>query len=154
MRSPRRLTLLPQVQLSLLSQLPLESGQIESCRELGVTPIGYSPLALGVLSGKYDEGTLPEGPRSLIFKALLPSCRPLLSTLREIAQARGVSMSAVAINWCMGKGCLVIVGMKSPMQVADNLAALTFTLGTAEVDELERAAAKAKKATQNIFQTV
>ena len=89
MRSPRRLTLLPQVQLSLLSQLPLESGQIESCRELGVTPIGYSPLALGVLSGKYDEGTLSEGPRGLIFKALLPSCRPLLSTLREIAQARG-----------------------------------------------------------------
>jgi pyridoxine 4-dehydrogenase len=146
--------LLPQVQLSLLSQLPLESGQIESCRELGVTPIGYSPLALGVLSGKYDEGTLPEGPRGLIFRALLPSCRPLLGTLREIAQARGVSMSAVAINWCMGKGCLVIVGMKSPEQVADNLAALTFTLGTAEVDELERAAAKAKKATQNIFQTV
>ena len=65
-----------------------------------------------------------------------------------------MTMSAVAINWCMGKGCLVIVGMKSPMQVADNLAALTFTLGTAEVDELERAAAKAKKATQNIFQTV
>ena len=62
-------------------------------------------------------------------------------------------MSAVAINWAMGKGTLVIVGMKTPAQVADNLQALTFQLGGAEVDELERAAAKAKKATQNIFQT-
>ena len=143
-----------QVQLSLLSQLPLESGLLDECADLGITPIGYSPLALGVLSGKYSaDGALPEGPRGLIFKALLPSCAPLLGVLREIAEVRGVSMSAVAINWAMSKGTLVIVGMKTPAQVADNLQALTFSLSGAEVDELERAAAKAKKATQNIFQT-
>ena len=39
------------------------------------------------------------------------------------------------------------------LQVRDNLKALTFKLSTAEGDELERAAASAKKATQNIFQT-
>ena len=44
-----------QVQLSLLSMLPLENGLFDACKELGVTPIGYSPLALGLLSGKYDE---------------------------------------------------------------------------------------------------
>ena len=144
-----------QVQLSLLSTLPIESGLIEECRELGVTPIGYSPLALGVLSGKYDAaaGRLPSGPRGLIFKQLLPSLQPLLGTLREIAKARDVSCAAVAINWAMSKGCLVIVGMKTPEQVADNMEALTFTLSGAEVDELERAARGGKKATQNIFQT-
>jgi len=142
-----------QVQLSLLSTLPIESGLLDECAELGVTPIGYSPLGLGVLSGKYDEGRLPEGPRGLVFRALLPSCKPLLGTLREVATAHDVSMSAVAINWAMRQGCLVIVGMKSPEQVRDNLAALTFTMSGAEVDELERAAASAKKATQNIFQT-
>ena len=144
-----------QVQLSLLSTLPLDSGLLEECAELGITPIGYSPLALGVLSGKYggDDGVLPRGPRGLLFKQLLPSLRPLLGTLREVADARGVSMSAVAIAWAMSKGALVIVGMKTPEQVADNLAALTFELSGAEVDELERAARSGRQATQNIFQT-
>ena len=142
-----------QVQLSLLSTLPIESGLLDECADLGVTPIGYSPLALGVLSGKYDEQRLPSGPRALVFRALLPSLKPLLGTLREIGARRRVSMSAVAIQWAMGKGALVIVGMKTPQQVRDNLQACTFALSSAEVDELEAAARKAKPATQNIFQT-
>jgi pyridoxine 4-dehydrogenase len=142
-----------QVQFSLLSTLPLESGLFEACDELGVAPIGYSPLALGVLSGKYNAERLPDGPRGLIFKALLPSCLPLLATLREVAAARRVSMSAVAINWAMCKGGVVIVGMRTPEQVKENLGALSFCLSTAECDELEHAASGARKATQNIFQT-
>ena len=35
------------------STLPVESGLLEACAELGVAPVGYSPLGLGVLSGKY-----------------------------------------------------------------------------------------------------
>ena len=93
------------------------------------------------------------GPRGLIFKALLPSCAPLLGTLRELAEAKGVSMSAVALAWAMSKGTLVIVGMRTPAQVADNLQALRVSLSGAEIDELELAAKTAKKATQNIFQT-
>ena len=142
-----------QVQLSLLSTLPVESGLLDACAELGVTPIGYSPLGLGVLSGKYDERNLPDGPRGLIFRALLPSCRPLLATLREVAAARQVSVSAVAINWAMSKGAVVIVGMKTPEQVRENLGALGWRISGAESDELERAARLAKTATQNIFQT-
>ena len=53
-----------------------------------------SPLGLGVLSGKYDERNLPDGPRGLIFRALLPSCRGLLATLREVAAARASVWSA------------------------------------------------------------
>lgn len=143
-----------QVQLSLLSTLPIDSGLIDECKDLGVTPIGYSPLALGVLSGKYDAaGRLPSGPRGLLFKQLLPSIQPLLSCLDEIAKEKGVSSSAVAIAWSMSKGVLVIVGMKTPEQVADNLQALTIRLSSAEIDELEAMARKGKQATQNIFQT-
>ena len=64
---------------------------------------------------------LPNGPRSFLFKQLLPSCKPLLATLREVATQRQVSMSAVAIAWAMSKGVVVIVGMKSAEQVKDNL---------------------------------
>ena len=60
----------------------------------------------------------------------------------------------MAINWCMSKGALVIVGVKTPQQAADNLGALGWQLSRAEVNELEVVARKVpKKATQNIFQT-
>ena len=106
--------------LTARSLLPLRvAGLLEECADLGVTPIGYSPLALGVLSGKYSAERLPSGPRALVFKALLPSLRPLLGTLNEVAAARRVSPSAVAIAWAMSKGVLVIVGMRTPEQVSD-----------------------------------
>ena len=71
----------------------------------------------------------------------------------EVAAARQVSVSAVAINWAMSKGAVVIVGMKTPEQVRENLGALGWRISGAESDELERAARLAKTATQNIFQT-
>ena len=67
--------------------------------------------------------------------------------------ACAVSVSAVAINWAMSKGAVVIVGMKTPEQVRENLGALGWRISGAESDELERAARLAKTATQNIFQT-
>jgi len=134
--------------------MPLESGLLEASAELGVTPIGYSPLSLGLLSGKYDENTLPTGPRGILFKQILPGLSPLLGTLREVAEARETTMSAVAINWCMCQGALVIVGVRTPEQAADNLAALGWRLSGAEIDELTAVASRVpKKATQNIFQT-
>jgi pyridoxine 4-dehydrogenase len=143
-----------QVQFSLLSTLPLESGLFEACAELGVTPIGYSPLALGLLSDRYDEDNLPQGPRGLLFRQIYPGLKPLLGTLREVAKERGKSVPQVAINWCMSKGAVVIVGVKSAAQAEENLGALGWELSGAECAELEAAAKKVpKKATQNIFQT-
>ena len=143
-----------QAQFSLLSTLPLESGLFEACAEMGVVPIGYSPLALGLLSDKYGEGTLPPGPRGLLFKEILPGLRPLLGTLREAASARGKTVGQVALNWAMSRGALVIVGVRTAAQAEENLGALGWRLSGAEMDELERAAAKVpRKATQNIFNT-
>ena len=74
--------------------------------------------------------------------------------MREIAAARGKSVSQVAINWCMCKGAVVIVGIKNAAQAEENRGALGWELSGAEQLELEAAAAKVpKKATQNIFQT-
>lgn len=63
-----------QFQFSLLSRQPMDNGLIETCQELGVAPIGYSPLGLGLLSGKFtgnlevDAAALPRGPRGFLFK--------------------------------------------------------------------------------------
>ena len=142
-----------QFQFSLLSTLPLETGMLEACADLGVAPIAYSPLGLGVLSGKYDLDNLPSGARGLLFKALIPSCGPLLGTLRAIGDERGVSMSSVAINWAMSKGAIVIVGLRSVGQALESADSLSFRLDDGEVEDLERSAKSARRATQNIFQT-
>eukprot|EP00669_Euglena_mutabilis_P002537 TRINITY_DN1318_c0_g1_i2.p1 TRINITY_DN1318_c0_g1~~TRINITY_DN1318_c0_g1_i2.p1 ORF type:complete len:359 (-),score=46.05 TRINITY_DN1318_c0_g1_i2:127-1203(-) len=54
---------LNQVQFSLLSTAPLDTGLVEVCGELGITVVAYSPLALGTLSGKYTLS--PDGRRAV-----------------------------------------------------------------------------------------
>ncbi|KAK9277394.1 hypothetical protein L1049_006937 [Liquidambar formosana] len=58
------------------------------CDSLGIRLISYSPLGLGMLTGKYTPSKLPRGPRALLFRQILPGLEPLLSSLREIAQRR------------------------------------------------------------------
>lgn len=92
---------LAQVQLSLLSWGPQQQDLVATAKELGVTVIAYSPLGLGMLTGRYSAGgagqaQLPEGPRGNLFKGILPSCRGVQSCLKEIAESRGVSQSQVS----------------------------------------------------------
>jgi pyridoxine 4-dehydrogenase len=145
-----------QVQYSLLSTYPVTQLQLKDvCDELGIKLIAYSPLALGILTGKYSEkGTFPKGIRGLLFRQLLPGSRSLLSCLREIAQAKDKTMSQVAINWCICKGTIPIPGAKSIAQAQDNIGALGWYLNSQEITELDKAAASSDKVmVQNIFQT-
>ncbi len=145
-----------QVQYSLLSTYPVsELGLKDICDELGIKLIAYSPLALGLLTGKYSEnGTLPKGIRGLACKQLLPGMPPLLSCLREIATSRNKTISQVSINWCISKDTIPIPGAKSVEQAQENIGALGWQLDAGEIAELDKAAASVeKKMVQNIFQT-
>lgn len=145
-----------QVQYSLLSTYPVtELGLKDVCDELGIKLIAYSPLALGLLTGKYSEnGTLPKGIRGLACKQLLPGMRPLLLCLGEIATARNKTISQVSINWCISKDTIPIPGAKSVEQAQENIGALGWQLNPGEIAELDKAAATVeKKMVQNIFQT-
>lgn len=145
-----------QVQYSLLSTYPMtELGVKEVCDELGIKLIAYSPLALGLLTGKYSEKDhLPQGLRKLVGKQILPGARSLLACLAAIAQSKNKTMSQVAINWCICKGTIPIPGAKSLQQAQENLGALGWYLDAGEVEELDQAAASVDKAmVQNIFQS-
>jgi pyridoxine 4-dehydrogenase len=145
-----------QVQYSLLSTYPVtELGIKEVCDELGIKLIAYSPLALGLLTGKYSEkGSYPKGIRGLLFRQLLPGITPLTNCLRSIAESRNKTMSQVAINWCICKGAIPIPGAKSLEQATQNIGALGWQLDAGEVAELDNLAANSdKKMVQNIFQT-
>ncbi|AFY47033.1 putative oxidoreductase, aryl-alcohol dehydrogenase like protein [Nostoc sp. PCC 7524] len=145
-----------QVQYSLLSTYPVTHlGLKEVCDELGIQLIAYSPLALGILTGKYSEqGPFPKGIRGLLFRQLLPGVRSLLQCLRAVAESRNKTMSQVAINWCICKGTIPIPGAKSVTQAQSNIGALGWQLDAGEIAELDQAAASTdKKMVQNIFQT-
>ncbi|MEH2348040.1 MAG: aldo/keto reductase [Nostoc sp.] len=154
-----------QVQYSLLSTYPVtQLGLKDLCDELGIKLIAYSPLALGLLTGKYSEqGPLPKGIRGLLFRQILAGMgrhgvasagKSLLLCLQEVAQFRNKTMSQVAINWCICKGTIPIPGAKSVEQARENIGALGWQLNVSEIAELDRAAANTdKKMVQNIFQT-
>ncbi|MEH1928053.1 aldo/keto reductase [Nostoc sp.] len=145
-----------QVQYSLLSTYPVTQLKLKDlCDELGIKLIAYSPLALGLLTGKYSEqGLLPKGIRGLLFRQILPGMQSLLGCLQEVAQSRNKTMSQVAINWCICKGTIPIPGAKSVEQARENIGALGWQLDAGEIAALDGAAANAdKKMVQNIFQT-
>ncbi|KAK9724857.1 hypothetical protein RND81_05G103300 [Saponaria officinalis] len=143
-----------QVQFSLLSY-GNEQMEIKSiCDSLNIQLIAYSPLGLGMLTGKYTLSTLPNGPRALLFRQILPGLEPLLRCMREIATKRQKTMSQVAINWCISKGSIPIPGVKSIKQTQDNLGSLGWRLNKDELFQLETAAQLSpRKMIQNIFQT-
>jgi pyridoxine 4-dehydrogenase len=145
-----------QVQYSLLSTYPVTQLEIKDvCDELGIKLIAYSPLGLGLLTGKYSEkGPFPKGIRGLLFRQLLPGIQPLLACLRDVARSRNKTMSQVAINWCICKGAIPIPGAKSVEQAKENIGALGWQLDSNEIAECDRAAASVDKPmVQNIFQT-
>lgn len=145
-----------QVQYSLLSTYPVTQLKLKDvCDELGIKLIAYSPLALGMLTGKFSKkGPFPKGIRGLLFRQLLPGIDPLLSCLREIAESRRKTMAQVAINWCICKGTIPIPGAKTVEQAKENIGAMNWQLGDNEIATLDRLATGVDKTmVQNIFQT-
>ncbi|MGP1373632.1 MAG: aldo/keto reductase [Almyronema sp.] len=145
-----------QVQYSLLSTYPVTELEVKAvCDQWGIQLIAYSPLALGLLTGKYSlDGKLPKGLRGFLFRNLLPGIQPVLNCLQAIAAERQKTMAQVALNWCIGKGTLPIPGAKSLQQAKQNTGALGWQLTAGEMAELDQAADSTdKKMVQNIFQT-
>jgi aryl-alcohol dehydrogenase-like predicted oxidoreductase len=128
-----------QVEFHLLNRRVEREGLLKLCRELGVTLIAYSPLAKGLLTGKYTPQTRPPGLRSYMFnRARLGKIQPLIQLMREIGQAHdGKSPAQVALNWLMSKGAVPIPGAKNAKQAQENAAALGWRLAEAEVAALD-----------------
>jgi aryl-alcohol dehydrogenase-like predicted oxidoreductase len=104
----------------------------------------WSPLAGGLLSGKFGPGSNgPEGARRASFD-FPPVQRErawaCVAEMREVAAAHEVSVARVALAWLLGRPWVtsVIVGAKTPEQLADNIAATTLTLSAAELERLDK----------------
>ena len=129
-----------QVEYSLLRTMPETSGLLHACRDLGVTLLAYSPLAMGRLTGKYGVANPPPGKRN--FSAFpMAEIEPVVAELRRIGAAHGgKSPAQVALNWVMCKGAVPIPGAKNAAQAEQNAGALGWTLVPDEVAALDRVA--------------
>ena len=132
-----------QVQFSLLASEPLAPGGVaEVCRELGIELIAYSPLALGLLGGRWSlEGPLPSGPRGVLFRRLLPALQPLLALMQEMAGCHQISLTALALNWCRSHGAMPIPGLRRVEHVEAVREALACSLSEDDRRRLDEAVA-------------
>jgi aryl-alcohol dehydrogenase-like predicted oxidoreductase len=132
-----------QVRFSLLDRRPELSGLLETCRELNVTLIAYSPLAQGLLTGKYTRQHPMRGLRSSrVGSPSYERLGRLVGLLREIGAGHGgKTPSQVALNWVICKGALPIPGAKSALQAEDNAGAIGWRLTAPEVSALDKATA-------------
>jgi aryl-alcohol dehydrogenase-like predicted oxidoreductase len=132
-----------QMQYSMLYRKPEVDGVLDACRELGVTLIAYSPLAMGALTGKYSPATRPSGMRRFLgsFRGKgIAAVQPVVDLLREIGGHYSKTPSQVALRWLIQKeNVLPIPGAKNGKQAAENVGALTFSLTPAEVESLDNA---------------
>jgi aryl-alcohol dehydrogenase-like predicted oxidoreductase len=129
-----------QVHYSLLNRAVEKNGLLARCRELGIRLIAYSPLELGLLTGKYGPENPPPGNRAVRYLHVLPRIPPLLKLMTEIGQDHGGKFNAqVALNWLIRKGALPIPGAKNADQALQNAGALGWSLTDEEVDKLDAA---------------
>lgn len=126
-----------QLPFSLLKRDAEKNGTLARCKELGIRFIAYSPLAQGLLTGKYSIENPPPGVRGSNYADVLKKLPPVIKTLQEIAQTHGKTVSQVALNWVICKGALPIPGAKNARQAEDNAGGAGWRMTDDEVAKLD-----------------
>ena len=133
-----------QVEYSLLNRSIESDGILETAKELGVTIIAYTPLAFGLLSGKYHKH--PELLRKKFFywrlglQRGLEKSRPLVQALEEIGTRYNATPAQVALNWVIhfhGETIVTIPGATKVHQAQESAGALKFRLSEDELRRLD-----------------
>ncbi len=129
-----------QVEYNLLNRKVEKNGLLKQCQETHTTLIAYSPLAMGLLTGKYTLENPPRGIRGRRYAKLLQKLPVLVSLMNKIGMAHdGKTPAQVALNWCICKGTLPIPGAKTVKQADQNAGALGWKMTEDEVVALDEA---------------
>ncbi|MCL2244717.1 MAG: aldo/keto reductase [Treponema sp.] len=122
--------LIHQANYSMLNRWT-EDGLLDLLEKEGAGCICFSPLAQGLLTGRYLDGTVPQGSRAsknnfLKASSITPQLVKKLNTLNDIAKQRGMSLSALAILWILRdkRNTSVLIGASSSTQLKENLTAI------------------------------
>lgn len=139
-----------QAQYSLVVR-DLEREHQPLCERHGLGILAWSPLAAGLLSGKYERGTgAPEGsrfstPRWQTNYARFDNDRAwrIVEAVKAVASERGTSPSQVSLAWLLTRRAVssVIFGARTVAQLEDNVKALEVKWGEQDLSRLEEASA-------------
>ena len=131
-----------QIEYSLLQRAP-ERDLLPMADACGLGVVAFSPLAGGLLTGKYRRG---ETGRATEYKEALlhedaGTSATVIDEVVTIAAKIGATASQVAIAWMLTRGVLPLVGPRTPAQLEDNLSALTLELEPEHLDRIDRVSA-------------
>ncbi len=130
-----------------LAERGAEREVIPACRAFGLGVLVWSPLAAGLLSGKYRRGQdAPAGSRLAVWKDQLgrrgtERVWTIVDLLVKLGEERHVTAAQVALAWLLAKPetSSIIVGARTVAQLDDNLKALDVKLTAEEVTALDQA---------------
>ncbi len=134
-----------QVRYSLLTRQVESKKIVSTAKQLGVTILAYSPLAQGLVTGKYtlENYQEPKDARrfdSRFSRSGLEKIAPVISLLRQLGEKHDRTPAQVALNWLIAQGNVVpIPGAKTAEQARQNAGALGWRLNDDEVAQLENA---------------
>jgi aryl-alcohol dehydrogenase-like predicted oxidoreductase len=137
-----------QIQYNLLQRQAEKNGVIDLAKALGISIIAYSPLAQGLLTGKFhDDPTLIKGrvgPRKRMGafspKGMAKSA-PMITALKDIAEKHGVTPGQVALRWLLqrhGETVVVIPGATKVRHAQQNAAVLGFALTDENMETIRK----------------
>jgi len=140
-----------EMEYSLFSR-DIEADILPACRELGICVLAYSPIGRGMLTGKLTsvESLPPSGPyMGKDYRSSTPRFAPeafaanmaLVNKITELATAKGVSTTQLALAWVLSKGTDIfpIPGTTKLKNLEENLSAAAVTLTAEEQRQLEEA---------------
>jgi aryl-alcohol dehydrogenase-like predicted oxidoreductase len=136
-----------QVLYSLLNRKIESNGVMEMAKKLGISIIAYSPLAQGLITGKFHDN--PELLDNIGFRKYssqfkpggLEKSRPLVESVKELALKYNVTPSQIALNWLInyhGNMVVAIPGATREIHVKENVGAMSFTLSDGDMARLEK----------------
>jgi aryl-alcohol dehydrogenase-like predicted oxidoreductase len=134
-----------QMQYSLLARQIEQDGVMAAAKDLGITILAYSPLAQGLLTGKYTPENYqdPTGARKLdprFSKRGVEKLAPVLMLLKQIGEKYDRTPAQVSLNWLIAQGNVVpIPGAKNASQAQQNAGALGWSLTQEEIDRIDQA---------------
>ena len=132
-----------QVRYSLLSRQIETNGILNAARELDVAILAYSPLAQGLLTGKYTPDSVQtlRGARRIdprFSQNGLEKIAPLVNALQAIGDVRQRTSAQVALNWLIAQGNVMpIPGAKNADQAVQNAGAIRWSLTQEEAAQLD-----------------
>jgi aryl-alcohol dehydrogenase-like predicted oxidoreductase len=137
-----------QVLFSLMDRSIESNGILNTAKELGVTIIAYTPLASGLLTGKYHKNPELLQKKNIYWRGSLrrrlEKSRPLVQTMEEIGTKYNATPAQVALNWVIhfhGESIVTIPGVTNARQAKESAGVLNFKLSEdelARLDELSR----------------